>query len=470
MKNNVITYAYRGFFAMIYFIIGKKKKIHDMFIIDDENAINMDSNDIFAQNRKSSFQESNNEVKNAELMEKLHFRYKGTNTKGKVVKGTFDAYNAEQAKKYLANQGITVTEITLRSKYDIDLNIGSVLSMSDLAFALTQLSTYLKAGITLVDSVRILAKQTEKPAKKKVYDVVVYDLLSGDSFSTALSKQGKVFPKLLVNMCKSAELTGDLANVLDEMADYYTSIDTTRKEIRSAMTYPTVVLIFAILVVAFVLVWVVPQYESMFAGLDAKLPGITVMVLNFSEFLQNNMLGVVILIIILLLIYLYLFKNVRSFRLLMQTFYLHVPVLKNIIMYSEVSMFSRTFASLINHGVYITDSMDVLLNVSENEVYRKIIANTVRNLNLGGKISDAFKDHWAFPLVAYEMIVTGENTGQLGTMLDKVANYYDGLHRNAVNSIKSLIEPILIVFLAGSVGIIILSIIIPMFEMYKVIS
>ncbi len=470
MKNNIITYAYRGFFSFIYLIIGKRKKIQDMFIIDDENAINMDANDIFAKNRTSSFQESNNEVKNAELMEKLHFRYKATNTKGKVVKGTFDAYNVEQAKKFLANQGLTVNEITLRSKYDFDINIGSVLSMSDMAFALTQLSTYLKAGITLVDSVRILAKQTEKPAKKKVWDIVVYDLLSGDNFSTALSKQGKVFPKLLINMCKSAELTGDLANVLDEMSDYYTSIDTTRKEIKSAMTYPTVVLIFAILVVVFVLVWVVPQYETMFSGLGAKLPQITVMVLNFSQFLQHNMLGMLILIIIILLIYLYLFRNVRSFRLMMQTFYLHIPVVKKIIMYSEVSMFSRTFASLINHGVYITDSMDVLLNVSENEVYRKIIANTVRNLNLGGKISDAFKDHWAFPLVAYEMIVTGENTGQLGTMLEKVANYYDSLHRNAVNSIKSLIEPILIVFLAGSVGIIILSIIIPMFEMYKVIS
>lgn len=470
MKNNIIIYAYRGFFAMIYLIIGKKKKINEMFVIDDDKAINMDSNDIFAQNRKSSFQEGNNQIKHAELMEKLHFRYKATNARGKVVKGTFEAYNEEQAKKFLANQGLNVTEIALRSKYDFDINIGSVISMSDLAFALTQLSTYLRAGITLVDSVRILAKQTEKPAKKKVYDIIVYDLLSGDNFSTALSKQERVFPKLLINMCKSAELTGDLANVLDEMAEYYTSIDATRKEIKSAMTYPTVVLIFAILVVVFVLVWVVPQYESMFSGLNAELPKITVTVLAISNFLQHNMLGVMILIIIVLLIYIYLFRNVRSFRLLMQTFYLHVPVVRNIIMYSEVSMFSRTFASLINHGVYITDSMDVLLNVSENEVYRKIIANTVRNLNLGGKISDAFKDHWAFPLVAYEMIVTGENTGQLGTMLDKVANYYDSLHRNSVNSIKSLIEPILIVFLAGSVGVIILSIIIPMFEMYKVIS
>ncbi len=470
MKNNIITYAYRGFFSFIYLIIGKRKKINDMFIIDDENAINMDANDIFAKNRKSSFTESNNEIKNAELMEKLHFRYKATNTKGKVVKGTFEAYNVEQAKKYLANQGLNVTEISLRSKYDIDISFGKVLSMSDLAFALTQLATYLRAGITLVDSVRILAKQTEKPAKKKVYDIVVYDLLSGDSFSTALSKQEKVFPKLLINMCRSAELTGDLPNVLEEMADYYTSIDATRKEIKSAMTYPTVVLIFAILVVAFVLVWVVPQYETMFAGLDASLPAITVMVISFSDFLQTHMLSVLLIIIIFLMLYLYLFRNVRSFKLMMQTFYLHLPVIKNIIMYSEVSMFSRTFASLINHGVYITDSMDVLLNVSENEVYRRIIANTVRNLNLGGKISEAFKDHWAFPIVAYEMIVTGENTGQLGVMLEKVANYYDGLHKNAVNSIKSLIEPILIVFLAGSVGIIILSIIIPMFEMYKVIS
>ena len=225
------------------------------------------------------------------------------------------------------------------------------------------------------------------------------------------------------------------------------------------MTYPTVVLIFAIFVVVFVLVWVVPQYVTMFEGMDASLPAITVLVIKFSNFLQVHMLGIMIILIIILSLYIYLFKNVRSFRLMMQTFYLHLPVVKNIIMYSEVSMFSRTFASLINHGVFITDSMDVLLNVSENEVYRKIIADTVKNLNAGGKISEAFKDHWAFPIVAYEMIVTGENTGQLGTMMDKVAVYYDNLHTNAVNSIKSLIEPILIVFLAGTVGIIILSII-----------
>ena len=139
-------------------------------------------------------------------------------------------------------------------------------------------------------------------------------------------------------------------------------------------------------------------------------------------------------------------------------------------MYSEISMFSRTFASLINHGVYITDSMDVLMNVSENEVYRSIFIETIKNLNAGGKISDAFRNNWAIPIVAYEMIVTGENTGELGTMLNKVADYYDSLHKNSVSTIKSLIEPFLIIFLAGSVGLIILAVILPMFEMYTVIS
>ena len=463
--KNTITYSYRGLFSVIYFIIGKKSKIDEMFALDTEDKMNIDVKDSFVKREKGKFA-TNPE----ESFEKISFRYKGKNSEGKVFNDTFEAYNIEQAKKYLKGSGVEVMEIAPRKKYDFDISFGSPLSLDDLAFALTQLSTYIRAGITLVDSVKVLAKQTEKPAKKKIYDIIVYDLLAGDDFSVALAKQPKVFPKLLVNMCKSAELTGDLPNVLDEMANYYTSIAKTRKEIKSAMTYPTIVLIFAVIVVTFVLIWIVPQYQTMFEGFGAELPGITVITIAISNFLKQNLLGIMILIVIILLLYIYLFRNVRSFRKTMQNFYLHLPVLKNIIMYSEISMFSRTFASLLNHGVYITDSMDVLLNVSENEVYRSIIMQTVKNLNAGGKISDAFKDHWAIPVVAYEMIVTGETTGELGTMMEKVADYYDSLHRNAVSSIKSLIEPFLIIFLAGSVGLIVLAVILPMFEMYKVIS
>ena len=469
MSGNILTktivYAYRGLFAIIYFIFGKKDKINEMFILDNSNGISLETNDSFVKKEGNKFNDPNEK-----LMDKISFRYKAIDPDGKKVNDTFEAYNIEQAKKYLVSSGLKIVDITPRSKFDFDITFGSPLSYSDLAFALTQLATYIRAGITLVDSVRIIAKQTEKRSKKKIYDMIVYDLLAGDDFSTALGKQSKAFPKLLVNMVKSAELTGDLPNVLDEMAGYYTSIAKTRKEIKSAMTYPSFVLIFAVLVVAFVLIWIVPQYQTMFEGFGTELPKITVITVSISDFLRNNILYVLIIIIIFLLMYIYLFKHVRSFRKTMQNMYLHLPVIKNIIMYSEVSMFARTFASLLNHGVYITDSMDVLLNISENEIYRSIIMKTVANLNSGGKISDAFKDHWAFPMVAYEMIVTGENTGELGTMMTKVADYYDSLHKNAVASIKSLIEPILIIFLAGSVGLIILAVILPMFETYKVIA
>ena len=464
--TNLITNAYKGFFATIYFLIGKKDKISEMFILDDHNLKNIDENDVFANRStvKQTLDSSTIET------EKIHFRYKARDKQGKIVKSTFDAYNIEQAKRFLVQEGLEILEIKPRSKFDIDITIGNPLSVSELAFALTQLATYIRAGISLVDSVRILAKQTVKPAKKKIYELIIYDLLTGDSFSDSLARQPKVFPKLLVNMVKSAELTGDLPNVLEDMADYYTAIDKTRKEIKSAMTYPTVVFFFSIIVVAFVLIWVVPQYEAMFSSYGVGLPKITQITLAISDFLQSNALAILGVLIVVLLIYIFLFRNVRSFRLMMQTLYLHIPVVKNIIMYSEISMFTKTFASLLNHGVYITDSMDVLLKVSENEVYRQIIEKTVRNLNMGGKISDAFKDHWAIPVVAYEMIVTGENTGKLGTMMEKVYAYYDNLHTNAISQIKSLVEPILIVFLAGSVGIIILSIILPMFQMYEAIS
>ena len=463
--SKVITYFYRGLYSTICFILFKKNKISEMFALDTENQVNMNPNDAFVKREENKFVEATDEVG-----DKISFRYKAKKTDGKIINGTFDAYNIEQAKRFLTNNELQIVEIAPRKKFDVDINIGSPISMADLSFALTQLSTYIRAGMTLVDSVKILAKQADKPAKRKVYDMIVYDLLSGDDFSKALSHQPKVFPKLLINMSKSAELTGDLPNVLDEMADYYTSITKTRKEIKSAMTYPTIVMIFAIVVVTFVLIWIVPQYTTMFEGFGAELPKITVITIAISDFLRENLLGIVIIIIIILLLYIYLFKNVRSFRKMMQNIYLHIPVLKNIIMYSEISMFSRTFASLINHGVFITDSMDVLMNVSENEIYRNIFIETVKNLNAGGKISEAFKDNWAIPVVAYEMIVTGENTGELGTMLEKVADYYENLHRNSVATIKSLIEPFLIVFLAGSVGLIILAVIVPMFEMYTVIN
>ena len=147
-----------------------------------------------------------------------------------------------------------------------------------------------------------------------------------------------------------------------------------------------------------------------------------------------------------------------------------LPVIGSIIIYNEVTMFTKTFAQLLNHSVHITDSMAILSKISNNEVYKEIIANTLNTLSKGGKISESFRGQWAFPIVAYEMLVTGESTGQLGLMMDKVAAHYSNLHRNAVTQVKSLIEPLTICLLAFAVGFILLSIIIPMFDLYNAVG
>ena len=332
---------------------------------------------------------------------------------------------------------------------------------------LTQLSTYVKAGIPLIDSVRILSKQTTKANYRRILDKVVYELIMGEKFSSALEKQGNVFPKLLINMVKTSEMTGDLSGTLDEMADYYTEMEKTRKQMISAMVYPAVILVLAIAAIIFIVVTVVPQFIEMFRSNNAKLPSITLFIINASNFLTQKWYIIAIILLVILIVYRTLYKNVKGFRKAMQTIFMKTPVIGNVIIYNEVANFTRTFASLLNHNVFITDSMEILSTISDNEIYKDIISRTLIGLSKGDKISETFKGEWAFPIIAYEMLVTGENTGQLALMMEKVADYYQELHKNAVSMIKSLVEPVIICLLAVAVGFIMLSIIIPMFDLYQ---
>ena len=338
----------------------------------------------------------------------------------------------------------------------------------DLIFLLTQLSTYIKSGIPLVDALNILIRQVQKRSYKNILRDVTYDLTVGESFSSSLEKRGRAFPKLLVNMVKASELTGELPEALDDMVNYYTEVEEARKEMISALTYPTIVFVFTLAVVTFVMMYVVPKFVDIYNSMDSSaIPSFTLLVIQISHYLEKNIVWLILGIIVAILIILYLYKNVKVIRTLMQWIFMHIPVIKDVIIYNEVTMFSKTFASLLAHNVYITDSMDILNRVTNNEIYKMMILDTVANLARGDKISTAFKDQWAFPVPAYEMIVTGEKTGQLAEMMARVSTYYQSLHKNIVSRIKSLVEPILIIFLTFSVGAILLAVIIPMFTMYQ---
>ncbi len=400
---------------------------------------------------------------------KTKFKYVAKNSQGDFIKGYFDADREEDVKTFLNNEGYEVVSVQISKDIDLDLS-GGKLSYSELSFVLAQLSTYLKAGIPLIESVRILERQTVKPFKKKIYSNIIYDLVKGENFSTALENQGNAFPKLLTNMVKTAEMTGDLTSVLDDMNNYYSEIDKVRKSMISAMIYPFIVLGLSVLVIAFVLIYVVPKFITLFQQNNAELPGITQFTIGLSAFLKNNIFFVILGVALLLILYRIAFKNVKGFRRAMQYFIMHVPVFGNIVIYNEVAMFTKTFASLLSHNVFITESMTVLNKVSDNEIYKEMIKECMDNLSKGKKISESFKGKWAFPVVAYEMLVTGENTGQLATMMQYVGNYYQDLHANATKRLNTFIEPLMIMFLAGTVGLIIMSIIIPMFDFYQQIS
>ncbi len=466
--SEVFKAAGRG----IGYAFGVFNKNPEVFELDKLTGEDLSNELAKVQEQSADFQkrsdiEEKERIKNITSKKLTSYKYTVKDSSGRLVKNTFEAPTANDVRVFLQNEGYEIVEIKERSKYDIDVSIGGYkMKAGTLSFLLTQLATYIKAGIPLINSVRILAKQSENEQQRKLLNKVVYELVIGEKFSIALEKQGKSFPKFLINMIKTAEMTGDLAGTLDEMATYYTETEKARKQMISALVYPAVIFTFAVGAVGFIIVFVVPQFIEMFASNNAELPGITKFIIAASDFLGAYWWAVILSIIVIAAIYYWTYKNVKEFRKTMQTFFMKLPVIGKVIIYSEVMTLTRTFSSLLNHSVFITDSMEILSKISNNEVYKEIINRTLIGLSKGAKISETFRGEWAFPVVAYEMLVTGESTGQLALMMEKVADHYQNLHTNAVTTIKSLIEPMVIVFLAVAVGFIIMSIILPMFDLY----
>ena len=344
---------------------------------------------------------------------------------------------------------------------------GVKMSNKDLIFWLTQLSTYLKAGITLTDAMRILSKQMKSPSKRRVFENIVYQLTLGEAFSSSLEKQTNVFPSLLINMLKAAEATGELEETLDDMANYYTEIESTRKQMISAMTYPSIITVFSIAVITFILLYVIPKFVDVYDQAGIKINGFTSAIINISTFLKNNISFIILGIILVIFIIVIIYKKIKAFREFIQKFLMHLPIVGKVIIYNEITIFTKTFSSLLKNNVLITDSIGILSKVTKNEVYKDIMFNTISNITKGEKISESFKNNWAVPDVAYYMIVTGESTGELAEMLNTVSKYYQEQHRSIVNNLKAFIEPIMIVTLAVIVGGIILAVIIPMFDLYN---
>ncbi len=412
-----------------------------------------------------------NDNHNGKKVKMVRYKYKVKDMEGKVIESYFDAEKKIDVESYLLNKSYQIISIE-EDKLSTSLGLAATasarkMSSKDVNFFLTQLSTYVKSGIPLLDSMEILSRQAKKKDIQMLYRKIVFELSRGVPFSTCLEKQGKVFPKMLINMLKTSEMTGDLTGVLDDMAVYYKRQDTNRKQIINAMTYPSVLLIFAAVVLTFVITYIVPQFTSMYKSLGSELPTITIIIMNISSFMTNYWYMILGGLVLVVAIFAMLYKSSRSVRYASQWFVMHIPVIKDIVKYNQLVTFTGTFSALIKHDVYITDSMDILGKITENEIYKDIINDAIVNLSKGNGVSIAFKGQWAFPETAYEMLVTGEKTGKLGEMMEHVSEYYQEEQTNIVTRLKSLIEPVMIVLLAFLVGIILLAVVVPMFNIYS---
>lgn len=403
------------------------------------------------------------------------FQYKARNKNGKIETGTINGFSKLDVNTFLIQEGYIVYDIKTSKMIDFFYGETSAfaikMSNKDLLFWLTQLSTYIKSGITLTEAVKILNNQMQKKKKyRKYFKSIVYELTMGEPFSKALEKQGTLFPPLLINMIRAAEATGELEATLNDMSNYYEELEKTRKQMISAITYPTIIMVFALGVVTFILLYVIPEFVKIYEKSAAEITGLTLFIINLSDFLKANILTIVLIIILIIAIICLCYKKIKAFRKNIQYFLMHMPLIGNIIIYNELTIFTKTFSSLLSNNVFITDSMTILSKITNNEIYKEVMNSTIDNIVRGDKISTSFKDHWAIPDVAYYMIVTGESTGRLADMMKKVSDYYAEMHRSLVNNLKAFIEPVLIAFLALVVGVIILAVIIPMFGLMSSIE
>lgn len=395
------------------------------------------------------------------------FKYSGRDRKGKKS-GIINATSKRDAMQKLSKEGIRVIEMTevAETLLTKDISIGSGVRFQHLVIYIRQFATLLKAGISVVDATRVLSEQTESKALKKALLDVERDLQEGKPLSGAVAKHRKIFSPMFINMVTAGEAGGNLDETLERLAVHFEKQNNTRAKIKSALAYPIAVAIIAVVVVIFLLVSVVPTFVTMFADFGGELPAITQFVLNASQFMQKFW-WLIILVIIGCIVAIVMVRNNKRTKYYLDYFILRVPIFGKMMQKAVLARMTRTLSSLFSSSVPILEAMSITEKVVENEVIARVIHQCHEVLERGQSMAGPMKNHWAFPPLITQMIVIGEETGSLDAMLGKVADFYEQEVENSTDRIKSLIEPVMIVFLAGIVGTIVTSIMVPMFEIFN---
>ncbi|GAA5531810.1 type II secretion system F family protein [Deinococcus metallilatus] len=402
------------------------------------------------------------------------YEYRVRDRSGKVLKSQMEAETAGQVRDALRAKNLLIVEIKPpKTGLNADVKIPGLSDrppgLKQVAVFSKQLATLINAGVPLVQSLAILQRQLENKTFQNIVKSIRSDVESGTPLSEALVKHPKVFNRLYINLVRAGETSGTLDSILERIAAFQEKELSLRGKIKSALTYPVVVLVFAIGITYFLLTTIVPQFAGILTQLNAPLPLITRLLMAVSDFLKHSGLLIFVFIAALVFAYRWYYKTPKG-RHVIDDVKLRLPVFGNLLQKSAISSFARTFGLLISSGVNIIESLEITKGTAGNAIVEDTIENAKNVVMVGDPMSASLATSKVFPPMVVSMVAIGEETGSLDTMLGKVGDFYDREVDEAVASLTAAIEPLMIVFLGGIVGTIVAGMFLPMFSIIGQLS
>ena len=395
------------------------------------------------------------------------YSWTGKNKFGDVVRGERVARSAEDLGRLLQREQIQVQKIVpLRAGLSIPFLKMERVPLKDLAVYSRQLSVLIDAELPLIQSLNILLEQTKGRYFKKVITSIREDVEAGASLNQAKRKFPKVFDDLYCNLIGSGEQSGSLDIMLRRISDYIEKILKLRSQVRQAMAYPIAILCFSALVMIFMMWKVIPVFASIFIELGAKLPALTQLTVGLSNFVANNIVLLFLGIIILILGLRY-FRRTHMGRRIFDRLLLRIPLFGSLLGKVAISRLTRTLSTLLSGGVAMLESLKITSSTTGNVIIEESVLDARRQVEEGRTLSDSFKETGRFPFLLTQMVSVGEATGTLDAMLSKLADFYDDEVNATVATLLSVLEPILLIFVGGMVGLMIVSMYLPIFDLMQ---
>jgi len=396
--------------------------------------------------------------------------WKGKNSFGEKRKGEIEAVDEAGVRAQLRRMRIENPTIKLKPK-DIFENVKLFkpkVTGKDLVIFTRQLSTMIDAGLPLVQCLQILGKQQSNPTFKSVLTTVQTDVETGTTLADSMRKHPKVFDSLYANMIEAGELGGILDTILSRLALFKEKAMTLQKKIKGAMTYPAICLGISLLILVVILVFVIPVFEKMFKDFGSTLPAPTQIVITLSNFFKSNIIFIIIGAIILSWIIKKIYNTDKG-RLKIDHMILWSPVIGPLVRKVAVAKFTRTLSTLLQSGVPILDSLQVVARTSGNKIIERAVIRVAESIAEGRAIAEPLEESGVFPNMVVQMINVGESVGALDTMLEKIADFYDEEVDQAVENLTAMIEPFMMVFLGGMIGGLVVAMYLPIFKIASVV-